>query len=170
VDLYQKWELWLKALTLLGVITAGVWTAVTYVDSKEKEFYTEFWNKKMALFQKTSNAASTMATASTLKEFNKARAGYWKLFYGELSLFEGACVKQAMVVFSQCVPHVNISKPDLLPFKVMEQPSYRLSIRLQNELANAWENPFSELQLSELPKACNFQKELECLTIQANAP
>ena len=55
----------------------------------------------MTLFQRASNSASTMATTANLEEFNNARSDFWKLFYGELSLVEGPCVKRAMVVFSQ---------------------------------------------------------------------
>lgn len=165
MDLFKKWELCLKTLTLFGAIGAGIWTFSSYIDTKEKEFYTEFWNEKMDLFQQTSNAAATMATTSDLGEFNKARSDYWKLFYGELSLVEGICVKKAMQLFSACVPTKNILNSSSLPMTNLKQPSYKLTIRLRDELAKSWEFPFSELDHTELPKRCNFEEEI-CLINQ----
>ena len=155
----SRWELWIKTLTLVGALIAGIWTAVTYLDAKEQEFYAHFWNEKMSLYQRTSNAAATMAVASSLDEFNNARRAYWKLFYGELSLVEGPCVKRAMEVYSRLVPKEDLADQQLLPYQILEQPSYRLSLRLQNELADAWEQPFSELKRERLPADCNFDEE-----------
>lgn len=162
MEIYKKWELWIKTVTLGGVLVASIWAVYTYKDTKEKEYYSEFWNKKMELFLKTSNSASTMATATNVKDFNMARADYWELFYGELSLVEGPCVKRAMEVFSKCVPHYPLENKAALPIKNLLQPSYRLTVRLQKELANGWQEPFSELKLQELPEACDFKPEKKC--------
>lgn len=160
---YSYLQLCLKALTLVGALLAAIWTVGVYFDSKEKEYYTEFWNTKMTLFQKTSKVVSIMTTTTNINKFNEARAAYWELFYGELSLVEGECVKQAMIKFSSCVPNTEIDESTNLPFRKMEQPAYVLSIQLKTELANAWEKPFSELSLDKAPEECVYHKEKACL-------
>lgn len=162
MDSYGKLEVWIKLLTLLGAALAAVWTLGTYLDTKQQEFYTEFWNRKMALFQKASAAASTMATTSNPEAFNRARNDFQRLFYGEMSLVEGVCVKQAMIIFSECVPDQPVTDTAVLPVGEMQQPAYRLSARLRDELAKAWQTPFSELNQSELPALCEFKRETDC--------
>lgn len=167
MESYKSLELWIKTLTLVGVVIGGIWAAVTYVDIKEKEYYAEFWNKKMELFLRTSKAASTMAITNDLQEFNDARDDFWELYYGELSLVEGACVKKAMIVFSDCVPKKSIKDKTALPLDKLSEPAYRLTRRLQEELANAWQAPFSELRNhDDTPKECNFPVEEKCLPQQ----
>ena len=69
-----KWELWLKTITLFGVLIAAAWTLYVYSDTKEKEFYSVFWNKKMELYVGVSEAASTLATTESIEEFIEARS------------------------------------------------------------------------------------------------
>ena len=161
-DSYKKWELWIKILTLVVIVVGGVWGYLEYTDTKEKEFYSDFWNRKMELFLRTTNAASEMATTSSAETFNEARTEYWELFYGPLSLVEGPCVKRSMEVFSRCVPKDPIDSSITLPMQTLKQPSYRLALRLKQELAKAWRKPFSELELSELPPECDFDDEVGC--------
>lgn len=138
-------ELWLKILTLCSILLGSVWAYITYTDTKEKEFYTTYWNKKLELFLETSNAASNMATTTSYKKFNESRETFWNLFYGRLSLVEGDDVKLAMEEFSKLVPKADIDSTSHLPMGLMQQPAYRLTIKLKEELGKAWREPFSEL-------------------------
>ena len=94
-------EFVLRVLTLAMAAFAAIWGYFTYTDTKEKEFYTYYWNKKLSLFLETSAAASVMATTTSREEFEKARAKYWELYYGRLSLVEGVQVKNAMKSFAK---------------------------------------------------------------------
>jgi hypothetical protein len=138
----EFWELIIKALTLVGGIFVAVWAYYTYTDTKEKEFYTQYWNRKFALFEETSKAASTLATTSSPEEFRKARELYRELFFGRLSLVEGKRVKEAMEGFAGMIP---TNDPPKLPLTSLEQPAYQLTIELKKELSESWKKPFSEL-------------------------
>jgi hypothetical protein len=162
LDTYKKWELWIESIALAGGLVGAVWAFYTYNDTKEKEYYSDFWNKKMELFALVSKSASNMATAATADSFNKARTEYWRLFFGELSLVEGPCVKRAMEVFSKCVPEAPIDEAVRLPYTKLQQPSYRLTVRLKQELGEGWHSPFSELRLRDRPAACEFEIENDC--------
>ena len=144
LDTYKKAELVIKALTLFGALITAIWAYHTYTDTKEKEFYSQFWNTKLSLFLETSTAASTMATTNSIDEFNAARIKYWELFFGRLSLVEGRSVKKAMEAFSGKIPTGEV-KQDQLPFKELQQDAYRLTIALKKELGVAWREPFGEL-------------------------
>jgi hypothetical protein len=141
---YSLWDIILKALTLVGTLVAAAWAVHTYADTKEKEFYTAFWNNKLALFVETSSVASTMATTTSIDEFNKAREKYWELFYGRLSLVEGKSVKAAMESFAGEVPS-SLIEQGMLPLQSLQQPAYRLTLALKEELGVAWRTPFGEL-------------------------
>lgn len=176
----SRLERWTKTLTvagavvtLAGAVAGGLWAFYTYndtktreldlyADTKKKEFYGSFWNKKMEFFLRTTNAASQMATTTSVDAFNKARDEYWEMFYGPLSLVEGPCVKRAMEVFSRCVPSEPVTAASQLPMRELQQPSYRLAVRLKEELASSWLNPFSELELTERPETCDYELERSC--------
>jgi hypothetical protein len=143
-EAHDTWDLVLKTLTFLALVVAAVWAYHTYTDTKEKEFYSAFWNQKVSLFLETSAAASTMATTESLDEFNKARTKYRELFFGRLSLVEGEGVKEAMKTFAPGVPAGQVTQKDL-PLVSLQQPAYRLTLALKEELGTAWRKPFSEL-------------------------
>jgi hypothetical protein len=144
-DVYKNWELVLKGLTIIAAVVAAIWAYHTYGDTKEKEFYTTFWNAKLTLFLETSSAASTMATTQSVDEFNKARAKYFELFFGRLSLVEGSTVKAEMESFAGNVPAPGAVEQKDLPLNALQQPAYRLTLVLKEELGRAWRKPFSEL-------------------------
>lgn len=159
-DSHKAWELWIKALTLSVAVFGGIAAYLQYIDTKEKEFYSTFWNQKSDFFIRTSRAASIMATTHSVDEFNAARAEYWELFFGPLSMVEGLCVKEAMKAYSTCIPKIPIESSDELPMAHLEQPTYRLTIRLKDELGKAWKDPFGELDISQaVPDRCNFPPE-----------
>jgi hypothetical protein len=143
-SLYRVFNVTLQSFTIIGVIIAAVWAYHTYTDTKEKEFYSTFWNAKLNLFLETSAAASTMATTESIEDFNEARTKYRELFFGRLSLVEGQSTKQAMELFFSKVPAGAVSQTSL-PLKSMEQPAYQLTLSLKQELGHAWQTPFGEL-------------------------
>lgn len=157
MDIDKKWELTLKTLTLCGVVVAAFWAVYTYQDTKARDYYSEFWNKKADYFLEASNAASTLGTASKITEFNNARQTFWRLFYGEMSLVEGSCVKKAMQTFSANVPKSPVDSDERLPRTDLQQPSYRLALMLRHELATGWEQPFSELYQTDESTVCQPQ-------------
>ncbi|GGO80900.1 hypothetical protein GCM10011348_18660 [Marinobacterium nitratireducens] len=143
-DPYKTMDLSIKGLTLVGALIAAIWAYHTYTDTKEKEFYTTFWNTKLQMFLETSAAASTMATTESIEDFYKARTRYQELFFGRLSLVEGDSVKKAMIEFSSLIPGEAISQ-DMLPLEFLQQPAYRLTITMKEELGSAWRAPFEEI-------------------------
>jgi hypothetical protein len=139
----SKWELSLKTLTLVGALAAALWTFYVYSDSKQKEFYSAFWNKKMELYLGVSEAASILATTESADEFVKARATFWGFYYGRLSLVEDDSVKKAMQEFAGHFPAEG--KPTKLPLG-KGQEAYALAIALKKNLLRAWQHPFQELR------------------------
>jgi len=156
IDSGKKWELALKTLTLCGVVVAALWAVYTYQDTKARDYYSEYWNKKADYFLEASNAAATLGTTNKLIEFNEARQTFWRLFYGEMSLVEGSCVKRAMQTFASNVPKSPIKTNQNLPREDLQQPSFKLAIMLRHELATGWEQPFSELDQIKEGTTCQL--------------
>jgi hypothetical protein len=138
----SKWELWLKTLALIGALIAAGWTVYVYTDSKKKEFYSVFWNKKMELYIGVSEAASILATTESKEEFVKARATYWAFYFGRLSIVEDDSVKKAMQTFAAHFPAEGMLTK--LPLE-KGQEAYALAIALKKDLLRAWQHPFQEL-------------------------
>jgi len=57
---------------------------------------------------------------------------------------EGSGVKAAMESFLSVVPKSSVEKENL-PILAMQQPAYRLTVALKEELGKAWRTPFGEL-------------------------
>lgn len=143
-ETYELLQIILQTFTVIGVVAGALWARFTYVDTKKKEFYTTFWNKKLELFLETSEVAAMLATASSVEEFNAARLQYTRLFCGRLSLVEGKEVKDAMKAFSRCLPNHEIEPRDL-PQDLLEGPAHSLTLALKDELGVAWQKPFGEI-------------------------
>jgi hypothetical protein len=139
----SSWELWLKTLALVGALVAAIWTIYVYTDSKEKEFYSAFWNKKMELYISVSEAASILATTESMAKFEEARATFWGFYYGRLSIVEDDSVKKAMQTFAGHFPAEG--QPAKLPLG-KGQEAYALAIALKKDLLRAWQHPFHELR------------------------
>ena len=137
-----KWQLWLKTITLCGVLIAAGWTLYVYSDTKKKEFYSAFWNKKMELYLGVSEAASTLATTESPEDFIRARAVFWGYFYGRLSIVEDESVKSAMQTFAGEFPEKGM--PPHLPLD-KGQEAYCLAIALKYDLLRSGQRPFHEL-------------------------
>ena len=137
-----KWELWLETLTLAGALIAAIWAIYVYSDTKQKEFYAAFWNKKMELYIGVSEAASILATTESVEEFQKARSIYWAYFYGRLSVVEDESVKRAMQTFAGTFPAEGV--PQGLPLGNGDD-AYRLAVALKSDLVQSWKRPFREL-------------------------
>jgi hypothetical protein len=144
----EQWDLWLKTITLCGALIAAGWTLYVYTDSKKKEFYSSFWNKKMELYIGVSEAASTLATTESLEKFIEARATFRGYFYGRLSIVEDESVKRAMEAFAGEFPENGV--PPKLPLG-KGQEAYHLAVALKGDLLWSWQRPFQELE--KLPGA-----------------
>jgi hypothetical protein len=86
---YKRWDIRIKALTMLGVAIGGIWAICSYRMTSEKEFRRPLWDKQLALYFQAANAASKIAT---LPEGNKDRndsiTEFWNLYFGPLAIVE----------------------------------------------------------------------------------
>lgn len=167
-DQYREWNLYLKIFTLLAIIIGGLFAIYKFESTKEKEFYSTFWNKKLELYQRTSNAVATMATTSDINEYLIAKSDFLELYYGELSLVESLFVKENMQKFYCDLLQVQgsgLNEPEL-PVTKLQQPAYKLSLALHTDLAMSWKEPFGELLTRSDTKYINFTPvSFECASI-----
>jgi len=132
-------EIIVKGLGLLGagvVFAIGLWQ---YQDSKQKEFYAQFWNRRLDLYVQASQAASNIAVSSSLETAADFRRAFWALYYGPMSVVEDLDVKGAMQEFGRALSAVERDAGDP---KSLQQPAYRLATVLRDSLGRSWNQPF----------------------------
>jgi len=139
MDAKETADLVIKAVGLIGAAIAfgvGLWQ---YRDTKQKEFYVELWNKRLAVYVQASEAAAKISVAKSLDETIESRRTFWSLFFGPMSIVEDLEVKEAMQAFGR---ELRAVESGAQPMESLQQPSYRLSTALRDSLSRTWNRPF----------------------------
>ena len=85
--------------TAAAALAAGIWAVTTYLQNAKLEYTKDFNTRQMnAIFETTATVSSLVVEISP-DEWNKHRAAFWKLHYGDLVLFEGPEIECAMTYF-----------------------------------------------------------------------
>jgi hypothetical protein len=96
--------------TAAATLAAGVWAVTTYLQNAKLEYTKDFNTRQMkAIFEATATVSSLVVEMSP-DEWNKHRAAFWKLHYGELVLFEGPEIECAMTYFGAKLNATDFNK------------------------------------------------------------
>ncbi len=159
-ETHNLWDIITKAATLLTVIGGGLWALFEHFDTEKQKVNGTFWNTRMDLYVRTSEAAAAIAGANAPTEVTKELREFWLLFHGPMSVFEDAAVKAEMEKFSGLVrafqgpgaSNIGASiKPvpsefDNLPaaelHKMKQDAAQTLASAMRTSLATSWSKPF----------------------------
>jgi hypothetical protein len=72
-------------------------------ESRDREFLKPLWEKQLAIYFDTSQAAATIATTTDPKERQEAKQKFWTLYWGPLMIVESPTVYGAMKAFGECL-------------------------------------------------------------------
>ena len=100
---HNFWDIILKSVTVVTIIFGGGWALFEHFDTEEQKVNSTFWNKRMELYLRTSEAAATIAGATTPAEVTKEIREFWQLFHGPMSVIEDGAVKKEMQEFAGLV-------------------------------------------------------------------
>jgi hypothetical protein len=130
-------EDWLKIVTTILAILAVVSGVLQYRATTNNDFKKTFWKEQVTLYQEVCAAAAAIAMSSDLKDSENDRRGFWRLYWGKLSIIEHPEVRDAMVAYGRQLYEVeyNNSKPHSL-----RQLSYHLARSCRSSLKKTW-NP-----------------------------
>jgi hypothetical protein len=122
---------WLLTLVTAGL---GIWQ---FTAGQRQANRQPFLQKQLELSFKAVETVATLATETDPARWEKARANFWLLYWGPLSIVEDREVESAMVKLRDLVPSQPIQSPQL-PMKSLEIPSYQLAHAVRHLVLDSW--------------------------------
>ena len=140
---FRRTTIALQIVSLFVLIVGGVFALWRYYDFTENDFKRPFWEKQIELYVQASGAASTLATAERGTNWDKARATFWKLYYGPLSIVEDEPVERAMVKFGKKLKEFEAGNG---PRSKLQNESLSLSHTIRESIGRDWKTKLGELK------------------------
>src|SRR5215475_8252989 len=128
---------WIGAVVALGGLALGIAnylaTARRDVETRSLEARKQYLTRQLDLYTDATRAAAKLATApKDSPEYEKARARFWELYWGELSMVENQGVEAAMKQIGDCLNGRCVGCPDLA------RCSLDLAHACRRSLAESW--------------------------------
>lgn len=181
-----KWEVFSKLITSLGFLATilyGYYEYKLHEKAKEKEqkfeerqnfehrqfeLYKTFWEKRFDLYVQTCNSAAIVSSfinkLSNSENMpallaNKPKSGFWKLYYGALSIVEDKHVEIAIFNFGQTLKkcEAKIKKnesPTKLDATELKKLSLLLGLACRESIREYWKTleDVDRVKMSEFSK------------------
>jgi hypothetical protein len=135
----------LKELAPIAAIIVFGWGVYQYHRSNELTFRRPYWEKLLALYIEATSTVSVLATCNKKEEWEKARAEFWRLYFGPLCLVENKDVESQMVKISKILNNASFESKDNY-FDQLKQASLRLSVACRNSIRTDWQIPMEILE------------------------
>jgi hypothetical protein len=135
----------LKVLAVLGAVASFLWGVFVWQTQSQREASSQrieamrpFLERQLELYTETSRVAAILATAEDPKTMETARARFWQLYWGELTLVENAEVEAAMVALGTALS--NNERNDIQHASLNLAKAFRASLD-RSWGVNVWTNP-----------------------------
>ena len=141
---FKRWELIISAAMVFAVALGAILelreARFQQFEIEKEERRIRFWEEQLSLYKEASDAAATLATASTLEDAREAREKFWKLYWGKLSIVENSSVERAMVAFGNVLEEIEAlqEKGEGYKLSALEQPSLDLAHCARASLLSTW--------------------------------
>jgi len=130
------WKATIPWLLSLATIAIGIWQ---YADKQAQANREPFLREQMKFLFEASDVVSTLASTTDAKTWQDARARFWVLYWGPLSLVEDIPVERCMVKAGALVPPPEIAETPELPLKKLQNISYELAHLARNLVIQSWD-------------------------------
>ena len=131
----ENYDIFLKFLApLLALMTLG-WGVYQYRRSNELAFRKPYWEKLLALYIDATSSVSILASTTNKEDWEKARAEFWRLYYGPLCLVENKEVESAMVYTKMVLPD-SYEQRDVVKLR---KASQQLALACRNSIRTDWD-------------------------------
>ena len=129
---------------VLSVLTAGagIWQFAVQQGQANKR---PFLEQQLAISVETTDTAARLATETDPVEWDKARASFWRLYWGRMSLVEDRGVESRMVEFGRLIPMGPIAA-DKLPQENLQVPALNLAHAQRQLILESWGVKLAPLQ------------------------
>jgi hypothetical protein len=126
----------------LATISVSAWQYNATSAQKNRE---PFLQKQLEYAIKASDTLATLAVETDAGEWEKARIGFWKLYWGPLAIVEDRDVERAMVEAHAIVPKQPVANP-VLPMTSLNTSSLHLAHAARNMILKSWNVELPGLQ------------------------
>jgi hypothetical protein len=138
----ERIELLTKVVTSAGLFVGALWAIVTYSHNKKQEFQKAFNDREVDTFAIAAMTVGDLVGSCNSKEWDKARARFWELYWGRLVLFEDARIVEMMVALGQQLDKASFENRRMLDGQVY-QVSLALRDFLKEKNARDWQITFA---------------------------
>jgi hypothetical protein len=132
----------------VAAIIAGGWAVVSYLHNKSLEYKKAFNDRQLDIIMLTAQTAGELVGSDEPKDWERARARFWELYWGRLVLFEDDPVVRAMIALGARLVTVPFERR-----AEMKEECYTVSRALRDFLARKnqedWKISFEMLNTSK---------------------
>lgn len=107
--------------TALATLVAGVWAVTKYVETTKFEYLKDFHTRQMTIIIDAAKTVANLVADNNQTDWSKQQEAFWKLYYGELIIFEDQKIECAMSYFGVKLIEINgnfENKNELEPYAV----------------------------------------------------
>lgn len=128
-----------KIVTALAIAGAAIWAVTSYRISRADQIQTEgiqarqpFFEKRLELYIEVTTAASTIASSTDPAEVLKAKAEFWRLYWGPLRVVDELPVESSATFFGDCLNDASKCTPNI------KQMSFDLAHKCSDSMISSW--------------------------------
>ena len=137
------WKIGIPWALSLATVAIGVWQ---YADKQAQANREPFLKRQLELVFEASETVSVLANSTDPIAWEKARARFWVLYWGPLSIVEDNRIVTCMVVAHKMVPEPQVKITPELPLTALQTTSLSLAHVARDFILESW-----DVQLPALP-------------------
>jgi hypothetical protein len=130
--------------TVIGALLGLGSALLVYWLQQRQKNRKPFLQRQLDLCFRATEAAASLASEVNTDKWDEARATFWQLYWGPLSIVESPEVERAMVALGKLVPRAKVDSPTL-PMTALQIPSYELAHAARELILKSWHVHLSPL-------------------------
>jgi hypothetical protein len=120
-----------------------------------------FLQRQLDLCFKATEAAACLASTTDKDKWKKARATFWQLYWGPLSIVESPEVEAAMVAFGNKLVLLEKVANPTLPMTALQVPSYELAHTTRDLILKSWGVHLASLENLRVKESRNGAEKVD---------
>jgi hypothetical protein len=146
-DSARFWDIFLKALALIGVGFGGVFSYFRYFNGLKhqreaamRESQKPFLTQRQELYGQALRAVAELSVTGDKQKLAAAEEAFWMLYWGPLASVESHEVESLMAAFGKCLEN------PACPPEVKKAVSVQLARQIRKESQKTWNVELPQLQ------------------------
>lgn len=127
---------WMQLLTPIAAVLAALAGAVRFLGEQRQANRMPFLQRQLEISLEAAEVVSTLATSIDPAEWERARAAFWRLYWGRLGVVEDRQVEAVMVRIGAIVPRTALAPA--LPMSELQELSLALAQAARAQTQSNW--------------------------------